>query len=458
VYAGYPTSEFLSYGQNSVARAKFEYPNYNDDTVHNDIVLVELRNEFRFNKFIQAINLPENVENVPVGSECAIIGFGKTEIDDSKEDRKLKVGFIYVISQRECISIYGRIIRDSNICANHPTASTGVCRGDSGGPLACFDDRRKEYVLRGVTSFGSPNCGDRKSPEVWSRITWYMNWIKELMIECDFPKLPTNVYTNTLSTQTKFKVGEVMSLFCNSGFKQSGSTQVECQKDGFFNKIDTECVEEGFYSDWKIGTCSVTCATGTRLDTRECVAGVCDEPLNRVSTCRLRPCPSGDDVCAALSCSNNAVCDKSSAEFKCTCLPGFGGNGFSCEKEEIGKLVRSNLKIAGPFYSEWEHGKCEGVCGIGQRLDSRKCARGDCKEELSRTVDCDLPNACEDKCKNLNCSEKSRCAKLSPELPFQCKCLPGYFGNGTVCSSAKIQSCSITQVLIILIVGFYYHP
>lgn len=345
VYAGYPTSEFLSYEQNSVARAKFEYPNYNDDTVHNDIVLVELRNEFRFNKFIQAINLPENVENVPVGSECAIIGFGKTEIDDSKEDRKLKVGFIYVISQRECISIYGRIIRDSNICANHPTASTGVCRGDSGGPLACFDDRRKEYVLRGVTSFGSPNCGDRKSPEVWSRITWYMNWIKELMIECDFPKLPTNVYTNTLSTQTKFKVGEVMSLFCNSGFKQSGSTQVECQKDGFFNKIDTECVEEGFYSDWKIGTCSVTCATGTRLDTRECVAGVCDEPLNRVSTCRLRPCPSGDDVCAALSCSNNAVCDKSSAEFKCTCLPGFGGNGFSCEKEEIGKLVRSNLKI-----------------------------------------------------------------------------------------------------------------
>ena len=342
-YAGYPTSEFLNYEQNSVARAKYEYPNYDGRTVRNDIVLVELKKNLVFNELVQAIKLPENNERVPDGSECAIIGYGKTEEDISRKERMLKVGLINVISQRQCSSIYGNIIRESNICANDPTASVGACKGDSGGPLVCFDEDKNEYVLRGVTSFGSPNCGDKNTPEVWTRITWYLGWIKELMTECDFPaELPVNSYT--LSTQTKFKVGEVLSVFCKPGFMQSGTAQVECRKNGFFDEIDTRCVEQGFYGDWKIGTCSVTCATGTRMDARECVAGLCGEPLVRVSACRLRPCPEGDDVCASLSCSNNAVCEKNGKVYECKCLPGFVGDGFSCAIEELG-ILRSKLKI-----------------------------------------------------------------------------------------------------------------
>ena len=306
--------------------------------------MVELKKDLVFNEFVQAIKMPENNERVPVGSECAIIGYGKTEEDISKKERMLKVGLIYVISQKQCSSIYGSFIRESNICANDPTASIGACKGDSGGPLACLDENKNEYVLRGVTSFGSPNCGDRDTPEVWTRITWYLDWIKELMTECDFPaELPVNSYT--LSTRKKFKVGEVLSVFCKPGFMQSGTAQVECRKNGFFDKIETRCVEQGFYGDWKIGTCSVTCATGTRMDARECVAGICDEPLVRVSPCRLRPCPEGDDVCASLSCSNNAVCENIDGDYECRCLPGFVGNGFSCASEESAILVRSNLKI-----------------------------------------------------------------------------------------------------------------
>ena len=102
-------------------------------------------------------------------------------------------------------------------------------------------------------------------------------------------------------------------------------------------------------------------------------------------------------------------------------------------------------------YTGWTLGRCEGLCGIGKRSETRKCARGDCNEELSRIVDCNLPK-CTDaqQCESLNlkCSENAKCEQSSVDSSFNCKCLPGFAGDGIKCSFANNLKSSINLILL----------
>lgn len=54
-----------------------------------------------------------------------------------------------------------------------------TCPGDSGGPLQApaflYGDIR--YVQYGVVSFGPASCGLVGFPGVYTRVTYYMDWI-----------------------------------------------------------------------------------------------------------------------------------------------------------------------------------------------------------------------------------------------------------------------------------------
>lgn len=69
----------------------------------------------------------------------------------------------------------------SNVCAGPQDGSRSVCSGDSGGPLAKFDENGENPVLVGVASWGTIPCGMEEKPAVFTNVASYVNWIKENM-------------------------------------------------------------------------------------------------------------------------------------------------------------------------------------------------------------------------------------------------------------------------------------
>lgn len=53
------------------------------------------------------------------------------------------------------------------------------CAGDSGSSLVKLvsENNHFNWFLYGVTSFGSSSCGTEGRPGVYTRVTYYMEWI-----------------------------------------------------------------------------------------------------------------------------------------------------------------------------------------------------------------------------------------------------------------------------------------
>ncbi|SPP80907.1 blast:Serine proteases 1/2 [Drosophila guanche] len=65
-------------------------------------------------------------------------------------------------------------LHDNMICIN-TNGGKSTCGGDSGGPLVTHDGNR----LVGVTSFGSAAGCQSGAPAVFSRVTGYLDWIRD---------------------------------------------------------------------------------------------------------------------------------------------------------------------------------------------------------------------------------------------------------------------------------------
>lgn len=77
------------------------------------------------------------------------------------------------MGNKDCMKFFPLLIKQSNICFSGQRRR-GVCEGDSGGPLFVRDTNGYPKLV-GVASFGT-GCGSR-SPGVFTRITYYLEWI-----------------------------------------------------------------------------------------------------------------------------------------------------------------------------------------------------------------------------------------------------------------------------------------
>lgn len=69
----------------------------------------------------------------------------------------------------------------SQICAGDLAGGKDTCEGDSGGPLFLkSSDPNCNYDVVGITSIGGI-CGTARKPGVYTRVSYYMNWIESIV-------------------------------------------------------------------------------------------------------------------------------------------------------------------------------------------------------------------------------------------------------------------------------------
>uniref|UniRef100_UPI0037E721F0 granzyme B-like n=1 Tax=Semicossyphus pulcher TaxID=241346 RepID=UPI0037E721F0 len=152
------------------------HPNYTGKYDY-DIMLLKLENSATLNKYVKAIGLPKKNGKIPANIDCAVAGWGKTGANEPSSDvlkettEKMQFSF-------ECKKIWAEYFNSHHmICTKFSKKKGGICQGDSGGPLIC------NSKPQGITAFTRrSDCNDPKYPHVFTKIHFFLPWIKKLMI------------------------------------------------------------------------------------------------------------------------------------------------------------------------------------------------------------------------------------------------------------------------------------
>merc|ERR1712055_750033 len=112
----------------------FTHPDWDSNTLSNDLALIELPSPIDFNDYIKPSCMPAKGDTADVSELVTCTGWGKpsdsaggiSPVLRMVEDRP-------IITNSECNSIYG-IVGSGVVCID-TTGGKGTCNGDSGGPL-----------------------------------------------------------------------------------------------------------------------------------------------------------------------------------------------------------------------------------------------------------------------------------------------------------------------------------
>jgi hypothetical protein len=166
-----------------------------------DIGLIRLQQAFRFNndpdRAVGPICLPDADFPEPrSGDQVRAAGWGcitsaykppfanGTEMEDIIGN-SLKTVMLEVVDPFECINLYPDYERKSEICLAAPIMESGVCPGDSGGPI--MTRRGSRYHVMGVAAHAEKVGRGPEMPVVFTSVMHFLKWIhftiEEMMSE-----------------------------------------------------------------------------------------------------------------------------------------------------------------------------------------------------------------------------------------------------------------------------------
>lgn len=156
---------------------KLVHERYRDDGVYsNDIALLYFDEPLVFNERIQPIKLPTNERALYYNAKVTMSGWGLL----SSSEREV-APVLHFVQSRVVTNLYCRArfffqaVNPTNICVSGWWAK-GTCQGDSGGPLVVYD-AAGEPTLVGITSFGVSFGCQLSWPDVFTRVSSYLQWI-----------------------------------------------------------------------------------------------------------------------------------------------------------------------------------------------------------------------------------------------------------------------------------------
>ncbi|XP_063802244.1 chymotrypsinogen B-like isoform X1 [Pseudophryne corroboree] len=152
----------------------FTHPNWNSNTINNDISLIKLATPAVLDSTASPVCLANPGESYDDGRICVTSGWGKTRYNALTTPSKLQQTALPVISNTQCKTYWGNNISDVMVCAG--AAGSSSCMGDSGGPLVCQNNGA--WTLVGIVSWGSSSCST-STPAVYARVTELRNWLDQ---------------------------------------------------------------------------------------------------------------------------------------------------------------------------------------------------------------------------------------------------------------------------------------
>ncbi|NXD23007.1 TM11E protease, partial [Spelaeornis formosus] len=143
-----------------------------------DVAVVELASPIEFTSDVHSVCLPEASHIFPDNTSCFVTGWGALENDgECYSVNQLRQAEVRIISTEVCNrrQVYGGAITPGMLCAGYLEGQVDACQGDSGGPLVQANSRGIWYLV-GIVSWGD-ECGKPNKPGVYTRVTYYRNWI-----------------------------------------------------------------------------------------------------------------------------------------------------------------------------------------------------------------------------------------------------------------------------------------
>lgn len=152
------------------------HPDYDARVLRNDIALLRLDKPVTFSDTIQPVLLPKSTGNRFQGIDAIASGFGFQNTTTSSTTPILQWTTLHTISNFRCLFYYWFewVGRESVLCTRGGVKQS-ICYGDSGGPLVTEDG-----FQIGVSSFLPEEGCHLQKPSVFTRVTSYMPWIREV--------------------------------------------------------------------------------------------------------------------------------------------------------------------------------------------------------------------------------------------------------------------------------------
>ncbi|XP_069486024.1 stabilin-2 [Ambystoma mexicanum] len=241
---------------------------------------------------------------------------------------------------------------------------------------------------------------------------------------------------------------------CADGMKGNGTCS--CQ-EGFGGTACETCAGDALYG----ADCRSAC---------DCVHGNCNNGINGDGSCdcfsgyRGRKCDQPIPACQAMKCHENARCtDSRAGPLECKCMPGYQGDGRTCEpinpcKKNVCHRTAGECTYLGPNLHRCtckEGYKGDGTVCLainpcqenygGCPTDSTSCkydgpgkSHCECKKgykDFTPGVGCSLT----DVCATANpCHDNANCTTVSPGK-VECTCNKGYVGDGRECYGSILE-------------------
>jgi len=170
------SNSYAQGGQTYEVAEIISHPNYNSNTMNNDIALIRLEDPIEFSNNVQPVSLvcdqqvQLGVEDV--GQTSWITGWGEDE-GTANNPNQLQVVDVPIT---ETSNYGGNQIDADMIMAGYSNGGYDSCQGDSGGPMVVLATDDETYLQVGVVSWGY-GCAEAGYPGVYTRVSYFLDWI-----------------------------------------------------------------------------------------------------------------------------------------------------------------------------------------------------------------------------------------------------------------------------------------